>query len=99
MDRKDFLRLTAAGAAAAGTRLLATAADGQPAAASKPATIAMPISAAPLVRPDFDRSLADMRERGGVNALLPFVYTHETTGPGWPTTPRDSGAAISPCRT
>jgi hypothetical protein len=78
MDRKDFLRLTAAGAAAAGTRLLATAADGQPAAASKPATIAMPISAAPLVRPDFDRSLADMRERGGVNALLPFVYTHET---------------------
>jgi hypothetical protein len=82
MNRRDFIKMTAAGASAAlaGTKLLGADAPGAP--AKKPAkgevTVAMPISAAPLVQPDFERMLADMRDRGGVNALLPFIYTHET---------------------
>jgi hypothetical protein len=48
------------------------------------ATIAMPISAAPLFRPDFERSLEDMRARGAVNTLLPFIYTHEAHRAGLP---------------
>ncbi len=79
MNRRTFAKMAAvgAGAAAAGPKILA-------ASGRKPTTIAMPISAAPLVRPDFDRSLADMRERAGVNTLLPFIYTHETHRAGLP---------------
>ena len=37
----------------------------------------MPISVAPLVQRDLDAMFADMRTRAGVNALFPFIYTHE----------------------
>jgi hypothetical protein len=37
----------------------------------------MPISVAVLAGPDLDRILGDMKDRGGVNALFPFIYTHE----------------------
>jgi hypothetical protein len=39
--------------------------------------VAMPISVAPLAKGDLDAMFADMRERAGVNALFPFIYTHE----------------------
>ena len=75
MNRRDFIKLTALGATAAlkGPQLL----TGQTALTKSPGTtVAIPISAAPLADPDFDRQLADMHERGGVNVLMPFIYTH-----------------------
>jgi hypothetical protein len=33
---------------------------------------------------DFEQSLDDMREHGRVNAVLPFIYTHETARAGLP---------------
>lgn len=39
--------------------------------------IGMPISVAPLVQEDLDKIFADMRARAGVNALFPFMYSHE----------------------
>ena len=39
--------------------------------------VAMPISVAPLAQRDLDAMFADMRERAGVNALFPFIYSHE----------------------
>jgi len=39
--------------------------------------VAMPISIAPLVQRELDPMFEDMRERAGVNALFPFMYTHE----------------------
>ena len=37
----------------------------------------MPISVAPLVQRDLDAMFADMMECAGVNALFPFMYSHE----------------------
>jgi hypothetical protein len=76
MNRRDFIKLSALGATAAlkGPQFL----SGQMAPAKGPGTtVAMPISAAPLAQPDFERQLEDMRQRGGVNVLMPFIYTHE----------------------
>jgi len=42
----------------------------------------MPISIAPLAQRDLDAMFSDMRERAGVNALFPFMYSHERTAPG-----------------
>ena len=42
------------------------------------AMVAMPISVAPLAKGDLDVMFADMRDRAGVNALFPFMYSHET---------------------
>lgn len=76
MNRRDFIKMTAVGAGAALTKPPALTAQSAP--APRPDTmVGMPISAAPLGAPDFDRQLADMRQRGGVNALFPFIYTHE----------------------
>ena len=44
---------------------------------SKP-MVAMPISVAPLAKGDLDVMFADMRDRAGVNALFPFIYSHES---------------------
>ncbi len=62
-----------AGATLAGQKIL----QGEVAPPRKETMVAMPISVAPLAGPDLDRSLADMKERGGVNALFPFIYSHE----------------------
>jgi hypothetical protein len=81
MKRREFLKMSAvtAGAALAGKKLLGEAAGSTtPAPKRGETTVAMPISVAPLVQPDLDRILADMRERGGVNVLMPFIYSHET---------------------
>jgi hypothetical protein len=80
MNRRKFIQLGAvgAGAIAAGVDPL----RGEPASGvvttKSAATVAMPISIAPLVKQDLDVMFADMRERAGVNALFPFMYTHET---------------------
>jgi hypothetical protein len=81
MNRRDFIAMTATGAsvALAGSKLMGSDAADTPAKPRRgEAVVAMPISAAPLVQPDLDRMLGDMRERGGVNVLMPFIYTHET---------------------
>jgi len=85
MNRRDFIRTTAAGAAAtlAGSKLL----SGQTAAAPagpRPTMVAMPICIAPLAGPDLDHILGDMKERGGVTALFPFMYSHEEHRAGVP---------------
>jgi len=90
MNRRDFIKLTAVGAGAAlnSSPLL----SGQTAPAAQPRTmVGMPISAAPLAAPNFDRQLADMRQRGGVNTLFPFIYTHEGHRAGLETGPFRGG--------
>ena len=79
MNRRNFIKLgvVGAGAALAGVESLRS----EPVAvstSSKPsAMVAMPISVAPLAQRDLDAMFADMRERAGVNALFPFIYSHE----------------------
>lgn len=75
MNRRDFLKLgvVGTGAALAGVEAL----RGENAAAKPSAMVAMPISVAPLATGDLDAMFADMRERAGVNALFPFIYSHE----------------------
>jgi hypothetical protein len=76
MNRRDFIKLTAVSATAAlkGSPLLSA----QAAPAARTGTIVgMPICVAPLAGADLDHILGDMRERGGVNALFPFIYSHE----------------------
>src|SRR5580698_8385880 len=83
MNRRKFIQLGAVstGALVAGIDSL----RGEPASAVKPPTmIAMPISIAPLAQQDLDTIFADMRERAGVNALFPFIYTHEPHRAGVP---------------
>jgi hypothetical protein len=77
MNRRDFIKMSAAGAGAtlAGASLLPGQTPASPARGET--MIAMPISVAILAGPKLDDILGDMRERGGVNALFPFIYTHE----------------------
>ncbi|HVW21899.1 MAG TPA: twin-arginine translocation signal domain-containing protein [Opitutaceae bacterium] len=77
MNRREFLKTAAAGtgAALAGTQLLAQA--DAPAPKKGETLIGMPICIQPLAGGDLDRILADMREKAGVNALFPFIYSHE----------------------
>jgi hypothetical protein len=85
MNRRDFIKLAAAGTGAslAGSPLV----SGQtPPAAPPPGKtmVAMPISIAILAGPDLDRVLGDMKDRGGVTALFPFMYSHEEHRAGVP---------------
>jgi len=96
MNRRDFIKLTAVGAGAAlnSSPLL----SGQTAPAAQPRTmVGMPISAAPLAAPNFDRQLADMRQRGGVNTLFHSSTRTRAIGPAW--RPALSGAATMRSRT
>jgi hypothetical protein len=79
MNRRNFIKLSAAGAGAALTGVEPLRGEAASAStSSKPAAmIAMPISVAPLAQQDLDAMFADMRERAGVNALFPFIYSHE----------------------
>ncbi len=84
MNRRDFITTTATGAVAtlATARLLSAQ---TPAAAPKrEVMIAMPICVAPLVTGDLDRIFGDMKDRAGVNALFPFMYSHEEHRAGVP---------------
>jgi TAT (twin-arginine translocation) pathway signal sequence len=89
MNRRDFIKTTAAGAATtlAGSSLLSAQTSAAPAPPSPGTTmVAMPICVAPLVGPEqeLDRILGDMKDRGGVNALFPFMYSHEEHRAGVP---------------
>jgi hypothetical protein len=55
-----------------------------PAAPSRKTMIAMPICVSPLAGPDLDRILGDMVDKAGVNALFPFMYSHEEHRAGVP---------------
>jgi hypothetical protein len=88
IDRRSFLKMSAAsaGAALAANRLL-EAQTSTPAAAvpTKPSTmVGMATSVAPLVRSDLDPLLGDMAAHAGVNALFPFIYTHVANRAGAP---------------
>ena len=77
MNRRHFIKLGVVGTGAALAGVEAVSGQNLP-AASKPSTmVAMPISVAPLAKGDLDAMFADMRERAGVNALFPFIYSHE----------------------
>jgi hypothetical protein len=84
MNRRKFLQLGVAGAGAALTGIEPLRSE-PTAIAAKPSTVvAMPISVAPFVQRDLDAMFADMRERAGVNALFPFIYSHEPHRAGMP---------------
>src|SRR6185312_3179333 len=78
MNRRDFIKTAAAGtgAALAGAPLLAQT-SAPPAPKKGETLVGMPICVQPLAGNDLDRMLADMREKAGVNALFPFMYSHE----------------------
>ncbi len=87
MKRREFIKMTAAGATAAlvGAKPLRSEATAAAAPAQRPSTlIGMPISVAPLAQKDLDRMFDDMRQRAGVNALFPFIYSHEPHRGGAP---------------
>ena len=79
MNRRKFIQLGVAGTGAALTGIESLRSE--PAAIStalKSSTmVAIPISVAPLAQRDLDALFADMRERAGVSALFPFIYSHE----------------------
>jgi hypothetical protein len=84
IDRREFIRLSAAGALGLGLLSPAGAAD-QPPVPAKPRTplVGIQLGAAPLAH-DLDRVLDDVRQRAGVNALFPFIYSHINTWAGMP---------------
>lgn len=88
MNRRDVLKAAAAlGATAALSRLSPLAAAVAPAPAAAPrraATVGIQVGSAPLMRDDLDRLLDDMQQRGGVNALFPFIYGHVASWAGVP---------------
>ncbi|HXS68824.1 MAG TPA: twin-arginine translocation signal domain-containing protein, partial [Candidatus Polarisedimenticolia bacterium] len=84
MNRRKFLQLSAVGTGAVMAGIEPLRAEA-PAASVRPATtVAMPISIVPLAKNDLDTMFADMRERAGVNALFPFMYSHEPHRAGVP---------------
>jgi hypothetical protein len=77
MNRRQFIKLGVVGTGAALAGVEAVSGQNIP-VASKPSTmVAMPISVAPLAQRKLDPMFDDMRERAGVNALFPFIYSHE----------------------
>ena len=84
MNRRQFIKLGVVGTGAALAGVEAVSGENLP-AASKPSTVvAMPISVAPLAQRELDTMFDDMRERAGVNALFPFIYSHEPHRAGVP---------------
>lgn len=79
MNRREFIQLgvLGTGAALAGAEALRGQPATEPARRKSSATVAMPISVAPLAQGDLDPMFEDMRTRAGVNALFIFIYSHE----------------------
>src|SRR5208282_3397047 len=78
MNRRHFIKLGVVGTGAALAGVESVSGQNIPAASKPSATmVAMPISVAPLAKGDLDAMFADMQERAGVNALFPFIYSHE----------------------
>jgi len=89
MNRRDFVRLGVIGAGAALTGVEPLRGEqASTTAPSKPTTtlIGMPICVAPLAQRELDPLFDDMRQRAGVNALFPFIYSHEPHRAGVPPT-------------
>lgn len=86
MTRREALKTaTAIGVTAALSPLAALADATMPApGARKTATISIPTSPAPFARLDVGKILDDMQQRAGVNAVLPFMYTHGAVRAGLP---------------
>jgi hypothetical protein len=81
ITRRDVLRAAGATMAAAGFAAIgggaADGADAPGGAATKPAPMmGIQMAVGPLLANDISPLLADMRQRAGVNALFPFIYTH-----------------------
>jgi hypothetical protein len=91
MNRRKFIQLGVVSTGAIATGIDSLHADPPPATAKTPTMVAMPISIAPLAQQDLDTIFADMRERAGVNALFPFMYTHEPHRTGIPPSPTYHG--------
>ncbi len=79
MNRRNFIKLgvVGAGAALAGVESLRSESASPATPAKSPATIAIPISVAPLAQQELDPLFDDMQKRAGVNTLFTFIYTHE----------------------
>jgi len=90
MNRRKFIQLGVVSTGAIATGIDSLRAD-SPLAAKPQTMVAMPISIAPLAQQDLDTIFADMRERAGVNALFPFMYTHEPHRTGVPPSPSYHG--------
>ncbi len=91
MNRRKFIQLGVVSTGAIATGIDSLQADPALATTKPPTMVAMPISIAPLAQPDLDTMFADMRERAGVNALFPFMYTHEPHRTGVPPSPTYHG--------
>ena len=80
MERREFLKVAAmsAGATLAARDLLqgqnTTNAAGP--AERQGVTVGIATAVAPLAGPDLPKVLDDMQQRGGVNAVFPFIYNH-----------------------
>ncbi len=85
MNRRDFIKLGVVGTGAALAGVDSVSGENIPSKTSA-TMVAMPISVAPLAQRELDPMFNDMRERAGVNALFPFMYTHE---------PHRAGAAVA----
>jgi len=110
MNRRDFIRVSAAsGAALSATKLLGQATTGatspSPNAAPTPApspgsaagaTISIPVAVSAMAGEDFESNLDDMKARGRVNAVLPFIFTHETARAGIPASQLHGGNFATP---
>ena len=79
MNRRNFIKLgvVGAGATLVGIEPSPGEQTTNPALSKSSATIAMPISVAPLAQQELDPLFDDMRTRAGVNTLFTFIYTHE----------------------
>ncbi len=89
MQRREFIKTAAlsAGATLAAGDVLrgqnATITPGAGAAGKKQATtVGIATAVAPLAGPDLPKVLDDMQQRGGVNAVFPFIYNHNTDRSG-----------------
>jgi hypothetical protein len=82
VSRRDMLKATAAiGMAALAANSAALAADKL--RVSKP-TVGIQMGLPPLAKGDLDRLFDDLRSRGGVNTLFPFIYTYAHVTAGMP---------------
>ncbi|HEY1790883.1 MAG TPA: hypothetical protein VGJ73_22235 [Verrucomicrobiae bacterium] len=90
MNRRDFIKLGVVGTGAAIAGVESLPGEDAP-AKSTAAMVGMPICVAPLAQHELDPIFEDMQKRAGVNALFPFIYSHEPHRAGVPPSPRFHG--------